>query len=59
MRLAVFDLDQTLLSSDSDYLWGRCLADAGLAGVKSSGAAAQAGEQVEVAYFSNAHSPRS
>jgi HAD superfamily hydrolase (TIGR01490 family) len=28
--LALFDLDNTLLSDDSDYLWGRCLADAGL-----------------------------
>jgi HAD superfamily hydrolase (TIGR01490 family) len=28
--LALFDLDNTLLIDDSDYLWGRCLADAGL-----------------------------
>jgi HAD superfamily hydrolase (TIGR01490 family) len=28
--LALFDLDNTLLVDDSDYLWGRCLADAGL-----------------------------
>lgn len=28
--LALFDLDNTLLTDDSDYLWGRCLADAGL-----------------------------
>jgi HAD superfamily hydrolase (TIGR01490 family) len=28
--LALFDLDNTLLADDSDYLWGRCLADAGL-----------------------------
>lgn len=30
MRLAVFDLDQTLLSSDSDYLWGKFLIDQGV-----------------------------
>ncbi|MCH9827305.1 MAG: HAD-IB family hydrolase [Gammaproteobacteria bacterium] len=29
MRLAVFDLDNTLLSGDSDYLWGQFLADGG------------------------------
>jgi HAD superfamily hydrolase (TIGR01490 family) len=28
--LALFDLDNTLLTDDSDYLWGRYLADAGL-----------------------------
>ena len=28
--LALFNLDNTLLTDDSDYLWGRCLADAGL-----------------------------
>lgn len=28
--LALFDLDNTLLVDDSDYLWGRFLADAGL-----------------------------
>ena len=27
MALAIFDLDKTLLSGDSDYLWGRFLAD--------------------------------
>ncbi|MGB0956285.1 MAG: HAD-IB family hydrolase, partial [Panacagrimonas sp.] len=30
MRLAVFDLDNTLLAGDSDYLWGRFLVDQGL-----------------------------
>ncbi|MDD3764622.1 MAG: HAD-IB family hydrolase [Nevskiales bacterium] len=30
MRLAVFDLDNTLLAGDSDYLWGRFLVDAGV-----------------------------
>lgn len=29
-RLAVFDLDHTLLAGDSDYLWGRYLARSGL-----------------------------
>jgi HAD superfamily hydrolase (TIGR01490 family) len=29
MNLAIFDLDQTLLTSDSDYLWGRFLVDNG------------------------------
>ncbi len=29
-RLAVFDLDQTLLDGDSDYLWGRFLVHNGL-----------------------------
>lgn len=29
MRLAIFDLDHTLLAGDSDYLWGRFLADHG------------------------------
>ncbi len=28
--LALFDLDNTLLTDDSDYLWGRYLADVGL-----------------------------
>lgn len=30
MRLAVFDLDHTLLAADSDYLWGQFLCDQGL-----------------------------
>ncbi|MGQ0528582.1 MAG: HAD family hydrolase, partial [Panacagrimonas sp.] len=30
MRLAIFDLDNTLLAGDSDYLWGRFLVDQGL-----------------------------
>ncbi len=30
MRLAVFDLDHTLLAADSDYLWGQFLCDEGL-----------------------------
>ncbi|MBF0284490.1 MAG: HAD family hydrolase [Magnetococcales bacterium] len=30
MALALFDLDNTLLNGDSDYLWGRFLADGGL-----------------------------
>jgi HAD superfamily hydrolase (TIGR01490 family) len=30
MPLAIFDLDNTLLAGDSDYLWGVFLADAGL-----------------------------
>ena len=30
MSLAIFDLDNTLLAGDSDYLWGVFLADAGL-----------------------------
>jgi len=30
MALAIFDLDNTLLSGDSDYLWGRFLADIGV-----------------------------
>ncbi len=30
VRLAVFDLDNTLLAGDSDYLWGRFLVDQGL-----------------------------
>ena len=29
MRLAIFDLDNTLLAGDSDYAWGRFLADVG------------------------------
>jgi HAD superfamily hydrolase (TIGR01490 family) len=29
MNLAIFDLDHTLLTSDSDYLWGRFLVDHG------------------------------
>lgn len=30
MPLAVFDLDNTLLAADSDFLWGQYLCDAGL-----------------------------
>lgn len=30
MRLAIFDLDNTLLSGDSDYLWGRYLVHRGI-----------------------------
>jgi HAD superfamily hydrolase (TIGR01490 family) len=30
MRLAVFDLDNTLLAADSDYLWGQFLVEQGL-----------------------------
>lgn len=30
MKLAIFDLDNTLLAGDSDYLWGRYLVDNGL-----------------------------
>ena len=30
MRLAIFDLDNTLLAGDSDYLWGRFLVNQGL-----------------------------
>ncbi len=30
MNLAIFDLDNTLLSGDSDYLWGEYLAECGL-----------------------------
>lgn len=30
MRLTVFDLDNTLLAGDSDYLWGRFLVDEGV-----------------------------
>lgn len=29
MRLAIFDLDNTLLAGDSDYLWGRFLVERG------------------------------
>ena len=30
MSLAIFDLDNTLLGGDSDYLWGRFLVERGL-----------------------------
>ena len=30
MRLAIFDLDHTLLAGDSDYLWGRYLVERGV-----------------------------
>ncbi|HEB56259.1 MAG TPA: HAD family hydrolase [Gammaproteobacteria bacterium] len=35
MTLAIFDLDNTLLDGDSDYLWGRFLCDEGLVDAKS------------------------
>ncbi len=35
MTLAIFDLDNTLLDGDSDYLWGRFLCDQGLVDAKS------------------------
>ena len=30
MRLALFDLDNTLLAGDSDYEWGQFLVDRGV-----------------------------
>ena len=30
MPLAIFDLDNTLLDGDSDYLWGRYLSETGV-----------------------------
>ena len=30
MSLAIFDLDNTLLADDSDYLWGRFLVEQGI-----------------------------
>ena len=30
MRLALFDLDNTLLTGDSDYEWGQFLVDRGV-----------------------------
>ncbi|HEY9148310.1 MAG TPA: HAD-IB family hydrolase, partial [Gammaproteobacteria bacterium] len=30
MRLAIFDLDNTLIGGDSDYLWGRFLVEQGI-----------------------------
>ncbi|MEY3808790.1 MAG: hypothetical protein RI893_1766, partial [Pseudomonadota bacterium] len=30
MSLAIFDLDNTLIADDSDYLWGQFLVDQGL-----------------------------
>ena len=30
MQLAIFDLDNTLLAGDSDYLWGKFLAERGI-----------------------------
>ena len=30
MRLALFDLDNTLLAGDSDYEWGQFLVDRGI-----------------------------
>jgi len=30
MKLAIFDLDNTLIAGDSDYLWGQYLADLGI-----------------------------
>jgi len=35
VALAIFDLDNTLLNGDSDYLWGRFLGDEGLVDTKS------------------------
>ena len=35
MALAIFDLDNTLLSDDSDYLWGQFLAQQGLVETKT------------------------
>lgn len=35
MTLAIFDLDNTLLDGDSDYLWGRFLCDEGLVDARS------------------------
>ena len=34
MNLAIFDLDNTLIGGDSDYLWGRCLVENGLVDAK-------------------------
>lgn len=34
MTLAIFDLDNTLLDGDSDYLWGRFLGDEGVVDAK-------------------------
>ena len=34
-RLAIFDLDNTLLAGDSDYLWGQFLIDKGLVEAKT------------------------
>ena len=30
MTLAIFDLDNTLIANDSDYLWGQFLVDKGI-----------------------------
>ena len=30
MTLAIFDLDNTLIAGDSDYLWGQFLVDQGI-----------------------------
>jgi len=35
MALAIFDLDNTLLSGDSDYLWGQYLAEIGVVDAKT------------------------
>lgn len=35
MNLAIFDLDNTLLAGDSDYLWGRFLIEQGLVDAES------------------------
>jgi len=35
VALAIFDLDNTLLNGDSDYLWGRFLSDQGLVDANS------------------------
>ena len=29
MKLAIFDLDQTLIAGDSDYLWGEFMGERG------------------------------
>ena len=35
MALAIFDLDETLISSDSDHEWGQYVGDAGLVDAKA------------------------
>lgn len=35
MNLAIFDLDNTLLADDSDYLWGKFLSDQGFVDAKT------------------------
>ena len=36
MPLAIFDLDNTLIGGDSDYLWGAFLCDQGIISDKDS-----------------------